>query len=294
MSNSKNILYLISLILLMLTGCEADSSFAPFPNEGEELVEVRFHAVTVGASVDVSRAENHVEKNALANNDQIGIWNEFYPNVSLTYTEGNDPNLKTTNDEIIYYPLQTEQLKVYAYAPYSETATNLENNTVNVRSEWEDNVADEKYIKDPLWASSTISKTNRTAEFYFKHQMARLKIHLNNININQLNSYEIMLVFDRKQRGTMNLENGNIEPSESNGEYKYYIKHKRILNEGIPTEYDYTILPGTVLKEIDVQYSEVGSFIKKYNFKDTGEVKKFQPFVSGNINNIYIDFAQIK
>ena len=277
----------------MLTGCEADSSFAPFPNEGKEPVEVRFHAISVGASVDVSRAENHVEKTALVNGDQIGIWNEFYPNISLTYTENGDPtNLNTTNDEIIYYPLQTEQLKVYAYAPYSETATNLENNTVNVRSEWEDNVAYENYIKDPLWASSTISKTNRTAEFYFQHQMARLKIHL--MNINQPNSYEIMLVFDRTQRGTMNLENGNIEPSESNGEYKYYIKHKRISNEGIPTEYDYTILPGTVLKEIDVQYSEVGSFIKKYNFKDTGEVKKFQPFVSGRINKINIDFARIK
>lgn len=276
----------------MLTGCEADSSFAPFPNEGEELVEVRFHAVTVGASVDVSRAENHVEKNALANNDQIGIWNEFYPNVSLTYTEGNDPNLKTTNDEIIYYPLQTDQLNVYAYAPYSETATNLENNTVNVRSEWEDHTTYKNYLTDPLWAWSTITKENRTARFKFQHQMARLKIHLEYVN--QPNSYEIMLVFDRTQRGTMNLENGNIEPSESNGEYKYYIKHKRIPNEGIPTEYDYTILPGTVLKEIDVQYSEVESFIKKYNFKDTGEVKKFQPFVSGNINNIYIDFAQIK
>ncbi|MBR5541857.1 MAG: fimbrillin family protein [Bacteroides sp.] len=293
MSNSKNILYLISLILLMLTGCEADSSLAPFPNEGKEPVEVRFHAISVGASVDVSRAENHVEKIALVNGDQIGIWNEFYPNISLTYTENGDPtNLNTTNNEIIYYPLQTEQLNVYAYAPYSETETNLNNKTVNVRSEWEDKNAYKNYITDPLWASATITKTNRTAIFQFQHQMARLKINL--INVNQPNSYEIMLVFDRTQRGTMNLENGNIEPSESNGEYKYYIKHISKLNETIPKEYDYTILPGTVLKEIDVQYSEEGSFIKKYNIKVTEEDKKFQPFVSGRINKINIDFARIK
>ena len=56
MSNSKNILYLISLMLLMLTGCEADTSWAPLPGEGEEPVEVRLHATTVGAGVEVSRA----------------------------------------------------------------------------------------------------------------------------------------------------------------------------------------------------------------------------------------------
>ena len=234
-----------------------------------------------------------MEKTALVNGDQIGIWNEFYPNISLTYTENGDPtNLNTTNDEIIYYPLQTEQLNVYAYAPYSETETNLENKTVNVRSEWEDHTTYKNYLTDPLWAWSTITKENRTARFKFQHQMARLKIHLENVN--QPNSYEIMLVFDRTQRGTMNLENGNIEPSESNGEYKYYIKHISKLNETIPTEYDYTILPGTVLKEIDIQYSEKGSFIKKYNIKVTEEDKKFQQFVSGRINKINIDFARIK
>ena len=79
MSNSKNILYLFSLMLLWLTGCETDSSWAPLPDREEEPVEVRFHAIRTRVGGTLSRA-NYTEKDAWATGDKIGIWNEFYNN----------------------------------------------------------------------------------------------------------------------------------------------------------------------------------------------------------------------
>ena len=295
MSNSKNILYLISLMLLMLTGCEADTSIAPFPNEGEEPVEVRFHATTVGASVEVSRA-NYEEK-GLETGDKIGICNEWYDNIALDYTEGANPNLSIENNGKIYYPYQTTEMKVFAYAPYSATETDTENMTVNVRSEWEEDATYANYITAPLWSEpSTITKENPKAEFKFSHAMARLKITLENVPTASLSPYNhaIMLVFDCPQRGTMSLEDGSITPMETGGNYRYYIKYqKKQLADAIPTSYDYTILPGSKLKEIDVQYTDESGFIKKYYYKYT-EDKPFNPFVAGTIIHMHIDFDKIR
>ena len=288
MSNSKNILYLISLILLMLTGCEAETSWAPLPNEEEEPVEVRFHATTFGANVEVSRATSY-EDNTFHPDYEIGIWNDYYSNIKMIYTntENGEPNLNTINNEKIYFPYQTEEMKVYAYAPYSDTQTDLENKTVNVRSEWEDNTVYADYIVDPLWSSCTVIKENPMAYFYFSHQMARLRINLK-MDV-PLDNYTITITFDRPQCGTMSLTDGSITPLSQGSEYNYNIEYTNqgSPDEDLPTSYDFTILPGTVLKKIHLVYNEDKRFTKEYT-----EENPFGVFNRGTVIIVNLDFTK--
>ena len=288
MSNSKNILYLFSLVFLMLTGCEADSSWAPLPDREEEPVEVRFHAINVGADVTVSRA-NYVEREAWVTGDEVGIWNEFYNHLSLKYSENTTPNLSTTNNEAIYYPYQTGELSVYAYAPYSTDAFNAETNSVWVKSEWEEENAYSHYITDPVWAVDVITKTAPTAEFAFAHPMSRLKMNLiPETNVTYTN-YTITLTFDRAQYGSMDLETGEITSSDSNRIFEYSEQGT------VPTDYDHTIIPESILKEIKVTFTEDDTTTYEYVHSYQGtEQDPYVDFIGGNMITMNIDFAGLK
>ena len=295
MNNSKNILYLICLMLLLLTGCEAEAPIAPLPNNGEEPVEVRFHAVTVGADVTVSRA-NYEEKASLVTGDEIGIWNELYNHIKLTYTANANPNLSTTNHETIYYPYHTEKLPVYAYAPYSETAFNTETGSISVKSEWVEDAAYNDYITDPIWAADTISKGD-TVNFKFTHQMARLKIEIKPEEGVIYSNYTLTFTFDRAQHGEMSLTNGEITSSTENSDYNYTETYKdpagsNATGINMPINYDHTILPGSKLKTIKVQFAERSGIIT-YEQSYTDE-QPFQEFVAGKYIQMYIDFKKIK
>ena len=293
MSNSKNILYLISLILLMLTGCEADSSLAPFPNEGKEPVEIRFHAISVGASVDVSRAP--YEEKGFETDDQIGIWNEFYSNISLTYNNNPDAeyNLSTTDNSTIYYPFQTNEMTVYAYAPYSDEAYNSNNNTVLVRSEWEEGSDYSHYITDPLWAKTTdITKDAPTANLEFTHQMARLKIKIVPQQGITYEKYKLILTFNCPQYGTMSLEDGKIRTVYSLGTDTdaYNYEETYMGTSEMPTEYDHTILPGSGLKSISVRFTEE----KGKNYEYIGTFQTSPSFENGKVTNMVIYLEKLR
>ena len=294
MNNSKNILYLTSLIILMLTGCEAETPIAPLPNNGEEPMEVHFHAVTVNADVTVSRA-NYEEKASLVTGDKIGIWNELYHHIELTYTATANPNLSTTHQEKIYYPYDTEKLPVYAYAPYNEFALDTQTNSVLVKSEWVEDTTYNDYITDPIWAADTISKGD-TVNFKFTHQMARLKIEIKPEEEVIYSNYTLTFTFDRTQHGEMSLTNGIITPTEYS-DCNYIERFKdptgsSATGTNMPISYDHIILPGSKLKKIKVQFAERSGIIT-YEHTYTDE-QPFQDFVAGKYIQMYIDFKKIK
>ena len=274
----------------MLTGCEAETSLVPFPNEGEEPVEVRFHATTIGANVEVSRA-NYVEQ-GLETDDKIGIWNEWYNNIKLIYTEGETPNLSIENNGKIYYPYQTTEMKVFAYAPYSETTFDSEKQIVKVKSEWATNAGLDDYITDPLWAKATVTQTNTQANFGFMHQMARLKIYLVHNSQKEYTAHSITFIFDRLQYGKMFLQTGKIESAaigDADYHESYSVNHTLVskTNTGMP-QYDHTVIPGTTLKQIDINFTdETTSYTRNYNINTTFNE-------SGKTYTLIINFENIE
>lgn len=291
MSNSKNILYLTSLMLLMLTGCEADTSIAPFPNEGEELVEVRLHATTVGAGVEVARANG--ETIPLPEGTQVGMTGGTYQNIALDYNQTNQA-LERTDQGKIYYPLQTETMNIYAYAPYKEEAYNYEENTVLVRSEWQEGNLWSNYITAPIWAKTSVTKNQPTGTLTFAHAMSRLQIYLVHDQGKEYTNIRIEIDVDRSQYGTMSLETGIITSENPHDDtYKRSVDDQTLQpkeNTDIP-QLDATILPGTVLKKVRVYFEgfSVDGFEQEFT-----ETNPFPAFVAGKINRIVINFGKIE
>ena len=274
-------------MLLMLTGCEADTSIAPFPNEGEEPVEVRLHATTVGAGVEVSRAT------ALDGSSQIGMTGGTYQNIALNYDYSTTPNLSTANGSKIYYPLQTTSMNIYAYAPYSEEAYNDEENTVKVKSEWQEGDPWNGYITDPIWANTSVTKNQPTGILTFAHAMSRLQIYLVHDQEKEYKNIWIEIDFDRSQYGIMSLETGVITSEKLQEDtYKRYVDDQRLKpkdNTDTP-QLDFTILPETVLKKVRVYFDGLNEdFVQEFT-----ETNQFPAFVAGKINRIVINFGKIE
>ena len=292
MSNSKNILYLISLMLLMLTGCEADTSWAPLPEEGEELVEVHLHATTVGAGVEVARANG--ETIPLPQDTQVGMTGGTYQNIALNYDNSTTPNLSTANGSKIYYPLQTTSMNIYAYAPYSEEAYNDEENTVKVKSEWQEGDLWNGYITDPIRANTSVTKTNPTGILTFAHAMSRLQIYLVHDQRKAYTNIKIEIDFDRSQYGIMSLETGVITSANLHDDtYKRYVDNQTLQpkkNTDTP-QLDATILPGTVLKKVRVYFEGLNEDGFEQEFTETN---RFPAFEAGKINRMIIDFGKIE
>lgn len=243
MSDSKNILYLFAFMLLMLTGCEAESSLAPLPNAGEEPVELRFHARVAGAGVSVARSE-YTAEDMLQEGDRIGIWNEYYHNLQMTCKETNATDNKTalemTDGSRLLYPYGTSRMTVCAYAPYVEQPVN---GTIKVTTEWEPTV---EGVKDPIWGSVQVEKEEDAslvnAELSFAHRMARLQI----VFTGEAQNVSVTLTFDAPQHGVMNLADGNMTPDTQ--EEKQYTLDVADVN----TTFDRTVLLGSTLKTVQV------------------------------------------
>ena len=303
MSNSKNILYLISLMLLMLTGCEADTSIAPFPNEGEELVEVRLHATTVGAGVEVARANG--ETIPLPEDTQIGMTGGTYQNLTLNYNNSATPNLSTANGSKIYYPLQTETMNIYAYAPYSPEAYDEQDNTVLVRSLFdEQNTSRDHYITDPIWATTAVTKEQAvngvvSASLQFKHVMSKLQIYLvNDTGEKTYSEIDLSLVFDRLQYGKMSMQTGEVTTANTREEtYKRRLENTNLLPQAdtATPQYDYTVFPGSVLQQIYISMRDVNDNVWRYEYNFTADGNtSFPAFEAGKINRMIIDFGKIE
>ena len=300
MSNSKNILYLISLMLLMLTGCEADTSLAPFPNEGEEPIEVRLHATTFGANVEVSRASD--ETIPLPENTQVGMWGGNYQNLTLDYNTSTKA-LNTTDGSTIYYPLQTDEMHIYTYAPYSTEAYNTEDNTLWVRSLLDElNTSRSHYITDPIWAGDTITKDDAvngviSASLPFKHVMSRLQIFFVHDSGKTYENIDFSIDFDRLQHGKMSMETGEITTASARSEtYKIEmgsITLRSKVNTSTP-QYDYTVFPGSVLQKIYIYYKDLDGNSGTYEYDFTAEGHTpFPAFEAGKINKIIINLGEI-
>lgn len=292
MSNSKNILYLISLMLLMLTGCEADTSWAPLPEEGEEPVEVRLYATTVGAGVEVTRASGDTIP-LPENMWKIGMTGGTYQNIALNYDETTQA-LKRTDQGTIYYPLQTDTMHIYAYAPFKEEAYISDEDSVKVKSDWETSQDFDDYITDPIWAHTSVTKTNPTGTLTFKHAMSKLQIYLvSEVEGETYTKISLAIDFDRSQYGKMSMETGVITPAQT-GDYSYEKSEASlILNPKGNTNtlhYEFTILPGTELKKITVDFEGLD---RPYVLEFTEE-DPFPTFVAGKVIPMYINLEKIK
>lgn len=289
-------------MLLMLTGCEADTSIAPFPNEGEELIEVRLHATTVGVGVEVTRA-GYVPT-ALTNDTEIGMFGGILQNLKLVYKNNANPNLSTENQGKIYYPLQTDSINIYAYAPYNPQVYN-EEDSILVRSEWHEGTEWANYITDPIWANDTIFRREAVdgvidASLRFKHTMSKLQIFLVDTTDVTYTEHRVILTFDCPQYGKMSLKTGNIradEATEERYEYGDSLVNFRLDSDTNNPHYEHTIMPQSKLKHIFVSFKKADDdFIYQYSYpeKDSGQDATIMEFAPGKINRIVIDFGKIK
>lgn len=288
----------------MLTGCEAETSLAPFPNEGEEPIEVRLHATTFGAGIEVSRAT------ALDGVSQIGMTGGTYQNLTLNYNTSTKA-LNTTDQSKIYYPLQTETMNIYTYAPYSAEAYDEAENTIRVKSEWHEGDNLDDYITDPIWATTAVTKEQAengivSASLSFQHAMSRLQIYLvhdeENVE-NEQQQYEvhlIILTFDRPQYGTMSMETGEITSAaateEEGYEYKVLYEGPHVLSPYVENvtlpDYTHTILPGSQLKKISVTLKTSNSD-GHYTYNYIEEGTEPPVFEAGKTNKMIINFGKM-
>jgi hypothetical protein len=279
-------------MLLMLTGCEADTSWAPLPEEGEEPVEVRLHATTVGAGVEVTRASGDTIP-LPENMWKIGMLGGTYQNLSLTY-DYNSKALKRTDQGTIYYPLQTDTMYIYAYAPFNEKAYIYEEDSVLVKSDWETSQEFDDYIIDPIWAEAAVTKNNPTDTLTFKHAMSGLQIYLVHDQGKEYTNIRIEIDFDRSQYGKMSLETGVITSAHPHDDtYKRFVDNQTLQPKKNTDrqQLDATILPGTVLKKVRVYFEgfSVDGFEQEFT-----ETNPFPAFVDGKINRIVINFGKIE
>ena len=285
---TTNLSILFGLALLMLTGCEQNTTVV-LPQPGEEPAEVLFSARIASAQVS-TRVENYNdERTSFHAGDQIGLfaWKHAYSidyphltNIKLVSDEGGN-NLKAEGQKI-YFPINTDKLTLTAYYPHSETAVNLSEETVNIRSELEEGAAYTKYIKDPLWAKTELTKpedhSSPTAILNFSHMMARLKIYVYTTStVTDFYLEKIQVLYSQRQAGTLNILTGQIatvEMENTNYDHTYTTDNQLPTSETGNPQYDHTILPAESLptgpysvefmvKAIHIEVSYMEESVKK-------------------------------
>ena len=255
---TTNLSILFGLALLMLTGCEQDTT-ATLPQPGEEPAEVLFSARI--AQVAISTRANYTPKEAFQSGNEIGLFgwktqisdeNQYLGNVKLVSND-NGTSL-TAEGQKIYFPVQTQTLQLCAYYPYSNTDA-VSGSTVKVRSELEEGAGYTNYITDPLWGQTSVTKpttsTPATASFSMDHRMGRLKIYIYQDPAISGTNYltKIQVVFYNQQIGTMNITNGQITAT-NNTETTYtdnYDSPTLSTDASGDSQYDHTILPAEAI-----------------------------------------------
>ena len=250
---TTNLSILFGLALLMLTGCEQDTT-ATLPQPGEEPAEVLFSARI--AQVDISTRTNYTSKDNFVTNDKIGLFgwkntiideNQYLGNIKLVSKDGGSS--LTADGQKIYFPVQTQTLQLCAYYPYSNT--DVSGNHVNIQSELE---PPSTAITDPLWGQTSVTKPNTstpaTASFNMAHRMGRLKIYVYK-DESVLTPYylkSIKVEFYNQQIGSMNITNGKITRANNTGT-SYTDDYTTELSTDATAlpQYDHTILPAEAI-----------------------------------------------
>lgn len=303
---TTNLSILFGLALLMLTGCEQNTT-ATLPHPGEEPAEVLFSARI--AHVDISTRTNYTTKETFASNDEIGLFgwktqitdeNQYLGNVKLVSNNGGSS--LTANGQKIYFPVQTQTLQLCAYYPYSSTA--VTGNRVNIQSELE---ATSTGITDPLWGKTSVDKpttsTPATASFNMAHCMGRLKIYVyKDVTIPEIYKLKkIEVTYYNQQTGVMDITTGHIS-ADNTTETTYTDSYESTTLSTDATgesQYDHTILPAEALsatsavKRITIYIAQDGgeeSPTPSYIIYDAATGSQAIKPVNGGVTRINVKF----
>lgn len=243
MSKRVNISYLLSTILLLLTGCEQETSLVSSPTDGEEPVEILLSAnvVQVSASI-ITRSDFLNETSFKDGTKQVGVFGlqaqdgsfTDYPYVNnFALTNNSDGTL--SGDGRIYFPAGYGKITAYLYGyyPYTAEAGLIPQGNdilIPVKSGLS-GVADTKWANantDPLHATAAPTfervegaineRPSIPVTLNFRHMMAQLQISVNTETLDKYRLQEIITTFSKHQHGYMNVRNGEITSANPDSE----------------------------------------------------------------------------
>lgn len=266
MSKRVNILSLFSTMLLLLTGCEQETSLSPLLPTGEkEPVEIHLSARVAEVSTVVTRAGTDFYTTLTGST--VGLYglkgrgasftdSIYMDNRSLEYDNTN--NSLTSSTAKVYFPTGRDSALLYAYCPYTNDPIPLPGNATErcirvkggmstTSGEWMDAPEDPLYA----FAKSTIVRKKKEeteatllgkAELKFIHRMARLQIL---VNTNATEDYRLQAVhvtFASHQHGYMDLRTGKIITADATPE----TCTETLADQSLSTapQLDYSALPG--------------------------------------------------
>lgn len=314
MSKRVNILSLFSTMLLLLTGCEQETSLSPLLPSGEkEPVEIHLSARVAEVSTVITRAETDFYTTLTGN--PVGLYglkgrgasftdSIYMDNRSLEYKNG----LLTSSTAKVYFPTGRDSALLYAYYPYTSDPIPLPGNVTGrcirvkggmstTSDEWTD------APKDPLYAfaKSTIvrKKEGETevtpsgkAELKFIHRMARLQIL---VMTNALEDYRLQAVhvtFASHQHGYMDLRTGEIITADATPETCTKTPAEQSLKDVLTPQLDYSALPGTQAVTKIRLTVKIGEALEgeEYNVFDAEEGGTTIDLESGATTKVTINF----
>lgn len=319
MSKRVNISYLFSIMLLLLTGCEQETSLAPSPIHGEEPVEILLSANVVQVSASILTRSDFLNETSFKDGTRkVGVFGlrtqdgsfTDYPYVNnFALTNSSDGTL--SGDGQIYFPAGYGTITAYLYGYYPYTAeaelVSQGNDILIPVKSGLSGVADGKWTNagtDPLHATAapTIERVENAVNerpsipvtLTFKHMMAQLQIFVNTATSDKYRLQEIITTFSKHQHGYMNVRNGEITSADSNSE---------TITETFPSE-DFigaatataqsihSVLPGTdAIQKIEVKIKIDGEENGKvYEAFNAATANKSINLTAGSITAVTINF----
>lgn len=312
MSKRINISYLFSIMLLLLAGCDKDSSLTPPPNR-EEPVEILLNAQVVRVSTSITRSDFQ-DETSFNDGKQIGIFglrsegasftdNPYLNNLTFTNNAG-----ELTGTGKIYFPSGKTTSYLYGYYPYTETAKLYKSGdeiSIPVRgglsgttdATWADAGT------DPLHATATptIERASENSAqatpspvevtLSFRHKMAQLQIMVNTEDADY-RLQEIITTFSANQHGYMNIRNGEIISANSTEEVCTETFGNVGFANATTAQSIHSVLPGTnAIKKIQVKVKINGEADGAiYTAFDAEEEARNINLTAGNITKVTINF----
>lgn len=315
MSKRVNILSLFSTMLLLLTGCEQETSLSPLLPAGEkEPVEIHLSARVAEVSTVITRAETDFYTTLTGST--VGLYglkgrgasftdSIYMDNRSLKYINGD----LTSSTAKVYFPTGRDSALLYAYCPYTSDPIPLPGNATGrcirvkggmstTSDEWAD------APKDPLYAfaKSTIVRKKKEeteatpsgkAELKFIHRMARLQIL---VMTNALEDYWLQAVhvtFASHQHGYMDLRTGEIITADATPETcTKTLADQSIESVSATPQLDYSALPGIKAVTKIQLIVKIGEALEgeEYNVFDAEEGGTTIDLESGATTKVTINF----
>lgn len=317
MSKRVNILSLFSTMLLLLTGCEQETSLSPLLPSGEkEPVEIHLSARVAEVSTVITRAETDFYTTLTGN--PVGLYglkgrgasfadSIYMDNRSLEYDNTNKS--LTSSTAKVYFPTGRDSALLYAYYPYTSDPIPLPGNAtgrcIRVKGGMSTTSPNEwtNAPKDPLYAfaKSTIVRKKKEeteatlsgkAELKFIHRMARLQIL---VMTNALEDYRLQAVhvtFASHQHGYMDLRTGEIITADATPETCTETLADQSLKDVSAPQLDYSALPGIKAVTKIQLIVKIGEALEgeEYNVFDAEEGGTTIDLESGATTKVTINF----